>query len=114
MPLAENAILKINTLITPFSNKNNSLNNNKKNNEYNYFIEEQGTEWLFMNRDSNERFSISNYININNNIYKEEISCLKPDHSPFTDYDKITIKVSSPKKEFESSGLKGFFIKTYI
>ena len=65
-----------------------------------------------MKRDSNERASISNYININKNIFKEEISCLEPDHSPFADYDEIKIKVSSPKKEYESKGLKGFFIKT--
>ena len=112
LPPAENDILKINTLITLFSNKNNSLNKNEKNNEYNYSNEEQGIKWLFMNRDSNERFSISNYININNNIYKEEISCLEPDHNPFEDFDEITIKVSSSQKELESYDLKGFFIKT--
>ena len=65
-----------------------------------------------MKRDSNDRFSISRYININNNMFTEEISCLEPDHSPFANYDKIKIKVSSPKKEYESTGFKGFFVKS--
>ena len=113
LPPADNEVLKIDTLLTPFSNKNNSNNNNERYNEYNYFNEGQGgNEWLFMQRDSKERFSISNYININNNIYTEEITCLEPDHSPFANYDEIKIVVSSPKKEYESTGLKGFFIKS--
>ena len=114
LPPADNEVLKIDTLLTPFSNKNNSdNNNNERYNEYNYFNEGQGgNEWLFMQRDSKERFSISNYININNNIYTEEITCLEPDHSPFANYDKIKINVSSPQKEYESTGLKGFFIKS--
>ena len=114
LPPADNEVLKIDALLTPFSNKNNSENNNNERfNEYNYFNEGQGgNEWLFMQRDSKERFSISNYINLNNNIYTEEISCLEPDHSPFSNYDKIKINVSSPKKEYESTGLKGFFIKS--
>ena len=112
LPPADNEIIKINNIKTPYSNRNDSLNNNEKNNEFNYFNEEQGNEWLFMKRDSKERFSISNYININKNLYNEEISCLEPDHSPFAEYDEIKIKVSSPIKEYDSVGLKGFFIKT--
>ena len=112
LPPADNEIIKINNIKTPYSNRNDSLNNNEKNNEFNYFNEEQGNEWLFMKRDSKERFSISNYININKNSYNEEISCLEPDHSPFAEYDEIKIKVSSPIKEYDSVGLKGFFIKT--
>ena len=112
LPPAENEILQINSLLTPSSNKKNEYNDNERNNELNFFNEEQGNEWLFMKRESNGRFSISNYINVNNNIYTEEIYCLEPDHSPFANYKKIKIKVSSPKKEYDSSGLKGFFIKT--
>ena len=112
LPPAENEILQINSLLTPSSNKKNEYNDSERNNELNFFNEEQGNEWLFMKRESNGRFSISNYINVNNNIYTEEIYCLEPDHSPFANYKKIKIKVSSPKKEYDSSGLKGFFIKT--
>ena len=112
LPPADNEIIKINSIKTPYSNSNDSVNNNEKNKEYNYFNEEQSNEWLFMKRDSKERVSISNYININKNLYNEEISCLEPDHSPFAEYDEIKIKVSSPIKEYDSAGLKGFFIKT--
>jgi hypothetical protein len=77
----------------------------------NYFSE-NANDWLFVKRDSNDRFSISKYINVNNVIYTEEISCLEPDQSPFSNYDNIKIKVSSPKKEYDSTGFKGFFIKT--
>ena len=111
LPPADNEVLKINSVITPFSN-NKMDNIDESYNEYNYFNDENPSEWLFMKRDTNERFSLSNYININNNIFKEEISCLEPDHSPFADYDEIKIKVSCPKKEYESTGLKGFFVKT--
>ena len=112
LPPAENEVLKINTITTPFSSRNNINENNEINNEYNYFNEDKGNEWLFMKRESKERFSISNYLNTNNNIYTEEISCLEPDQTPFANFDEIKIKVSSPKKEYESKGLKGFFIKT--
>ena len=111
LPAADNEVLKINSIITPFSNNKKEIIN-ENNNEYNYFSEDNENDWLFMKRDPNERASISNYININKNLFKEEISCLEPDHSPFADYDGIKIKVSSPKKEYESKGLKGFFIKT--
>ena len=111
LPPADNEVLKINSILTPFSNNKNA-NSNDKNNEYNYFNEENGNEWLFKKNESNDRFSISRYININNDMFTEEISCLEPDHSPFADYDKIKIKVSSPKKEYESTGFKGFFVKS--
>jgi len=111
LPPADNEVLKINSLLTPISNSG-TTNNNENNNENNYFNEEEGNNWLFKNRESNDRFSISSYININNDIFKEEISCLEPDHSPFSYYDKIKINVSSYKKEYESTGLKGFFVKT--
>ena len=116
LPAADSQILKIDTLITPFSNNKNSknLNDNERENEgiYSYFNEDKSNEWLFMKNDFNGRYSISNYNNINNNINIEEISCLEPDHSPLANYDKIKIKISSPKKEYESTGLKGFFVKT--
>ena len=110
LPPADNEVLKINSVITPFSSSK-SANNVDKNNEYNYFSE-NANDWLFVKRDSNDRFSISKYINVNNVIYTEEISCLEPDQSPFSNYDNIKIKVSSPKKEYDSTGFKGFFIKT--
>ena len=114
LPPADNEVLKINSVLTPFSNnKNGNNNNNERDNEYNnYFNEGSGNEWLFKKRERNERMSISNYININNNIFYEDISCLEPDHSPFENYEEIKIKVSSPKKEYDSSGFKGFFVKT--
>ena len=110
LPPADNEVLKINSVITPFSSSK-SANNVDKNNEYNYFSE-NANDWLFVKRDSNDRFSISKYINVNNVIYTEEISCLEPDQSPFSNYENIKIKVSSPKKEYDSTGFKGFFIKT--
>ena len=110
LPPADNEVLKINSVLTPFSSSK-SANNVDKNNEYNYFSE-NANDWLFVKRDSNDRFSISKYINVNNVIYTEEISCLEPDQSPFSNYDNIKIKVSSPKKEYDSTGFKGFFIKT--
>ena len=114
LPPADNEVLKINTITTPFSSSNRYENiNNGRDSEYNnYFNDGNGNEWLFQKRDKNERFSISNFININQNIYYEEIDCLEPDSSPFSNYDEIKIKVSLPKKEYDSSGLKGFFIKT--
>ena len=110
LPPADNEVLKINSVLTPFSSSK-SANNVDKNNEYNYFSE-NANDWLFVKRDSNDRFSISKYINVNNVIYTEEISCLEPDQSPFSNYENIKIKVSSPKKEYDSTGFKGFFIKT--
>ena len=113
LPPAENQILKIDTVITPFSNSKNA-NNNDRENEYmcSYFNVEDKNNWLLKKNDSNERYSISNYDNIHFNINIEEICCLEPDHSPLENYDQIKIKVSSPMKEYDSSGLKGFFVKT--
>ena len=113
LPAAESQILKIDELSTPFSNnKNNNSNEREYESYYSYFNEDRSNEWLFERNDSNRRYSISNYNNINFNINIEEICCLEPDHSPFENYDEIKIKVSSPKKEYESTGLKGFFIKS--
>ena len=127
---SDNGVLKIDSLLKSFSNNIDEnikfleflkLNSKKKfrkdiinkDNEYNnYFNDDSGNEWLFKKRDKNERFSISSYININNSIYSEEISCLEPDHSPFKNYDEIKIKISSPKKEYDSTGIKGFIVKT--
>ena len=113
LPPAENQILKIDTVITPFSSCKNA-NNNDRENEYmcSYFNVEDKNNWLLKKNDSNERCSISNYDNIHFNINIEEICCLEPDHSPLENYDQIKIKVSSPMKEYESTGLKGFFVKT--
>ena len=116
LPPAINQILKIDTISTPFSNnkKNKDKNNDESENEsiYSYFNEDKSNEWLFKKNDSIGRNSISNYSNINFSINIEEISCLEPDHSPLENYDDIKITISSPKKEYESTGLKGFFIKT--
>lgn len=113
LPPAENQILKIDTVITPFSNSKNANNNNKEN-EYmlSYFNVEDKNNWLLKKNDSNERYSISNYDNIHFNINIEEICCLEPDHSPLENYDQIKFLVSSPMKKYESTGLKGFFVKT--
>ena len=116
LPPAINQILKIDSISTPFSNnkKNKDKNNDESENEsiYSYFNEDKSNEWLFKKNDSIGRNSISNYSNINFSINIEEISCLEPDHSPLENYDDIKITISSPKKEYESTGLKGFFIKT--
>ena len=99
---------------TPFGNRNKEIkiNENDYNNEL--YNEDESREWLFENKDQNERFSrysISNF-NIIGNSYMEDIDCLEPDHSPFEQYDNIKIRVGPPKKEYESTGLKGFFIKS--
>ena len=115
LPPAENGILKINSIMpTPFGNRNKEIkiNENDYNNEL--YNEDESREWLFENKDQNERFSrysISNF-NIIGNSYMEDIDCLEPDHSPFEQYDNIKIRVGPPKKEYESTGLKGFFIKS--
>ena len=113
LPAADNQILKIDEVTTPFSKDRNNNNNEREyESYYSYFNEDKSNEWLFEKHDNNPRYSISNYNNINFNINIEEICCLEPDHSPFENYEEIKIKVSSPKKEFESTGLKGFFIKS--
>ena len=113
LPPAENQILKINTIVaTPFCSKDSQkLNEDLSNSLYN---EDGNRDWLFMNQPENERYSRYSFSNYNNNfdLNNEEISCLEPDHSPFEEYNKIKIIVNPPKKEYESTGLKGFFIKS--
>ena len=109
LPAPESQTLNISSIIsTPYGNKN------KNDNEllYSYFSEDKNNQWLFDNGDNKERYSISNYSNINNDIEFEQISCLEPDNSPYSKYDSINIEILSPKKEYESRGLKGFFVKT--
>ena len=113
LPPAENQILKINTIIaTPFCSKDKEKSNEEINNS---LYNEDGTkDWLFTHQIENERFSRYSFSNYDNNNYLniEEIDCLEPDHSPFEEFDEIKIKVGKPKKEYESTGLKGFFIKS--
>ena len=113
LPPAENQILKINTIVsTPFCSKDSlKLNEDLNNSLYN---EDGNRDWLFMNQQENERYSRYSFSNYNNssNLNLEEINCLEPDHSPFEEFNKIRIIVNPPKKEYESTGLKGFFIKS--
>ena len=112
LPPAESQVLNINSIIsTPFSSKDNEkLNENINNLLYN---KDENRDWLFLNKSENERYSLYSFSNYNNNnLNSEEINCLEPDHSPFEEFDKIQIKVNEPKKEYESIGLKGFFIKS--
>lgn len=116
LPPADNQILKINSITTPFCSKDSNKSQNNENDDiHNSLYNENGNkDWLFVNKEENERFSrysISNYNN-NNYLNPEEIDCLEPDHSPFEKIDKIKIIVGPPKKEYESTGLKGFFIKS--
>ena len=116
LPPADNQILKINSITTPLCSKDSNKSQNNENNDiHNSLYNENGNkDWLFVNKEENERFSrysISNYNN-NNYLNPEEIDCLEPDHSPFEKIDKIKIIVGPPKKEYESTGLKGFFIKS--
>ena len=116
LPPADNQILKINSISTPLSSKdNNKPQNNEKDDIHNALYKESGNkDWLFMNKEENQRFSRYSLSNFNNNSYlnPEEIDCLEPDHSPFEKEDEIKIIVGPPKKEYESTGLKGFFIKS--
>ena len=113
LPPAENQILKINTIVsTPFCSKDSlKLNEDLNNSLYN---EDGNRDWLFVNQPENERYSRYSFSNYNNssNLNIEEINCLEPDHSPFEEFNKIRIIVNPPKKEYESTGLKGFFIKS--
>ena len=116
LPPADNQILKINSITTPLCSKDSNKSQNNENEDiHNSLYNENGNkDWLFVNKEENERFSrysISNYNN-NNYLNPEEIDCLEPDHSPFEKIDKIKIIVGPPKKEYESTGLKGFFIKS--
>ena len=116
LPPADNQILKINSISTPLSSKdNNKPQNNEKDDIHNALYKESGNkDWLFMNKEENQRFSRYSLSNFNNNSYlnPEEIDCLEPDHSPFEKEEEIKIIVGPPKKEYESTGLKGFFIKS--
>ena len=116
LPPADNQILKINSITTPLCSKDSNKSQINENDDiHNSLYNENGNkDWLFVNKEENERFSrysISNYNN-NNYLNPEEIDCLEPDHSPFEKIDKIKIIVGPPKKEYESTGLKGFFIKS--
>ena len=116
LPPADNQILKINSITTPLCSKVSNKSQNNENDDINnsLYNENGNKDWLFVNKEENERFSrysISNYNN-NNYLNPEEIDCLEPDHSPFEKIDKIKIIVGPPKKEYESTGLKGFFIKS--
>ena len=116
LPPADNQILKINSITTPLCSKDSNKSQNNENDDiHNSLYNENGNkDWLFVNKEENERFSrysISNYNN-NNYLNPEEIDCLEPDHSPFEKIDKIKIIVGPPKKEYESTGLKGFFVKS--
>ena len=98
----------------------NNLNDKKENSQQkqafiSYYNEDTNNEWLFMNpeseiTDNNSNSSFNSSLNIDHKVI--EIDCLEPDHSPLSNYEKISIKISSPKKEYESTGLKGFFVKT--
>jgi len=116
LPPADNQILKINSISTPLSSKdNNKPQNNENDDIHNALYKESGNkDWLFMNKEENQRFSRYSLSNFNNNSYlnPEEIDCLEPDHSPFEKEEEIKIIVGPPKKEYESTGLKGFFIKS--
>ena len=87
--------------------------NTEKQNYISYFNKDTNNEWLFLNpeielMDNNSSFN--NSLNIDHNVIV--IDCLEPDHSPLSNYEKINIKISTPKQEYESKGLKGFFMKT--
>ena len=116
LPPADNQILKINSITTPLCSKDSNKSQNNENDDiHNSLYNENGNkDWLFVNKEENERFSRYSISNYNNNNYSnpEEIDCLEPDHSPFEKIDKIKIIVGPPKKEYESTGLKGFFIKS--
>ena len=96
-------------------NAKNEIQNKLKNKNNNIFYnDELNNEWLFITPESEKDFdkplNTSNTSSENSKII--EIDCLEPDHSPLSNYDKLHIKISSPKKEYESTGLKGFFMKT--
>ena len=98
--------------------ENKEINSKQNKNFISYYNEDTNNEWLFMNPESTDitnNNSLDNSLNNSlNNIEHNiiELDCLEPDHSPLSNYEKINITVSSPKKEYESTGLKGFFMKT--
>ena len=124
---------ELKTIVVEYKKSHNNVNNippnkeqqSKKNNKsskeepkkkqflISYYNEDTNNEWLFMNPEieNNDSNNFNNSLNsIDHKII--EIDCLEPDQSPLSKYDKINIKVSSAKKEYESTGLKGFFMKT--
>ena len=98
--------------------KTETIKTKQNKNYISYFNEDTNNEWLFMNPESTDitnNNSLDNSLNNSlNNIEHNiiELDCLEPDHSTLSNYEKINITVSSPKKEYESTGLKGFFMKT--
>ena len=102
------------------NNNKNKINNPKPNtdkikNQNNniFYNDELNNEWLFINPETekdNEALNTSSTSSENNKII--ELDCLEPDHTPLSEFDKLHIKISSPKKEYDSTGLKGFFKKT--
>jgi hypothetical protein len=99
------------------TNKINNSNNNsqekiKNKNNNILYNDELNNEWLFITPESEipSNLTTSNISSENNKII--EIDCLEPDQSPLSNYDKLHIKISSPKKEYDTTGLKGFFMKT--
>ena len=88
----------------------------KKHNIISYLNEETNNEWLFMNLESESNDSSNNngsFISENSTEHKIiEIDCLEPDQTPLSKYEKVNIRITSPKEEYESKGLKGFFMKT--
>ena len=97
---------------TPDANNNqNNIDKNKVKNNNIFYNDELNNEWLFLTPESNkDTLDTSIASSENNKII--EIDCLEPDQSPLSKYDTLHIKISSPKKEYESTGLKGFFMKT--
>ena len=95
--------------------ENKTAESNKKPNYISYYNEDTNNEWLFMNPETecldNNNNSLNNSL-INNEHNIIEIDCLEPDQSPLSNYEKLIIEISSPKTEYESTGLKGFFMKT--
>ena len=95
--------------------ESNNIEKEKKSNQkikfITYYNEDTNNEWLFMNPETDsDSNSLNNFPNNESKII--EIDCLEPDHSPLSNYEKINVKISSPKKEYESSGFRGFFMKT--
>ena len=111
------SINKNNKISNPIPNLNlnpNSSSEKFKTQKVNIFYnDELNNEWLFINPETIKELNDSNTSNNSSEKNKiVEIDCLEPDHSPLSKYENIHIKISSPKKEYESKGLKGFFMKT--
>ena len=87
-------------------------NKSKKTNNI-FYNDELNNEWLFVNpEEEKDKIELNNSNSSSEKNKIIEIDCLEPDQTPLSKYDKIKIKISSPKKEYESTGLKGFFMKT--